>query len=230
MASNDSRIGLTVLLRAILSLGGLFLVPAVLMLLPAGVGWQNGWLFLAVLSTLTILNVGYLWRANPDILVARSNFHPETKAWDKVLVIFFVVSFIAIFPVAGLDARFGWSSVPFWLMLLGYGPMVLAFLVSTWAFRVNKFAEPGVRVHEAQKVVDTGPYAYVRHPLYLAAVFLFLGIALALGSLRALVPAAIASLLLVVRTELEDRTLKEELEGYKEYAGRVRYRLVPGVW
>jgi protein-S-isoprenylcysteine O-methyltransferase Ste14 len=99
-------------------------------------------------------------------------------------------------------------------------------------YRVNKFAEPTVRIQteRGQKVIDTGPYAIVRHPLYLGGVILFTGIPLALGSFWALIPTAVGTLVLVVRTVLEDRTLREELEGYKEYAGRVRYRLIPGVW
>jgi protein-S-isoprenylcysteine O-methyltransferase Ste14 len=97
---------------------------------------------------------------------------------------------------------------------------------------VNKFAEPGVRIQteRGHKVVDTGPYAIVRHPMYLSAVILFSGIALALGSFWAVIPAAVVALVLVVRTALEDRTLQNELDGYKAYASRVRYRLIPGVW
>ncbi len=101
---------------------------------------------------------------------------------------------------------------------------------STWAQAVNKFAERSVRIQPEQKVVDVGPYSVVRHPFYFAAFFMFGGIPLALGSLRALIPAAVAISILVVRTALEDRMLRRELQGYKEYAGRVRYRLVPGLW
>ena len=102
----------------------------------------------------------------------------------------------------------------------------------TWAESVNKFFEPTVRIQtdRGHKVIDTGPYALVRHPGYVAACLLFMGMPLALGSLWALIPAVLSCLLLVVRTILEDRTLREELSGYEEYTQRVRYRLIPGVW
>jgi protein-S-isoprenylcysteine O-methyltransferase Ste14 len=99
-----------------------------------------------------------------------------------------------------------------------------------WAEAVNRFAEPSVRIQPGQRVVDNGPYAIVRHPMYVAAFPFFLGTALALGSCWALIPAVLASLILIVRTALEDRVLHNELPGYKEYAGRVRYRLIPRVW
>ncbi len=99
-------------------------------------------------------------------------------------------------------------------------------------YAVNKFAEPSVRIQSdrGHRVVDTGPYAIVRHPLYLAGIFTVVGMALALGSYRALIPVAVGVVVILVRTGLEDRMLRNELEGYKDYASRVRYRLIPGVW
>ena len=104
--------------------------------------------------------------------------------------------------------------------------------LSTWVYSVNKFAEPGVRIQteRGHKVIETGPYAIVRHPLYLASLFLIGGIPLTLGSFWALIPVAVGTMVLLVRTALEDRMLHRELDGYKEYASRVRYRLIPGVW
>jgi protein-S-isoprenylcysteine O-methyltransferase Ste14 len=222
------------LLGAILSLGGFLILLAVAMFLPAGdIRWTKGWLFLLVFLLLMAAGVVYLWRTNPDIFVARSKIHAGTKGWDKVLMVFLLSSFVAIFPVAGFDAgRFHWSSVSLGLIVLGYVLLCVGFFISIWVYRVNKFAEPGVRIQteRGQKVIDTGPYAIVRHPLYLGALIMSAGIPLALGSFWALVPAGVGVLILVVRTVMEDRTLQEELEGYKEYAGRVRYRLIPGVW
>ncbi len=116
--------------------------------------------------------------------------------------------------------------------MVGYILLTVGMIGSVWAEAVNKFAEPGVRIQteRGHRVVDAGPYAIVRHPLYVAAFFLFMGIPLALGSFRALIPALVGSAVLVVRTAFEDHMLQNELEGYKEYAGRVRYRLIPGVW
>ena len=110
--------------------------------------------------------------------------------------------------------------------------LTLGMIAATWVMGVNKFAEPGVRIQteRGHRVVETGPYAYVRHPMYLGMLFLLPGYALALGSYAALIPAGVMAALLIVRTKFEDAMLQAELPGYKEYAQRVRYRLLPGVW
>ena len=192
-----------------------------------GLGFSSGFSVLTVASSL------YLWRTNPDIFVARSRIHPGTKSWDKVLMAFLLASFAAIFVVAGLDAgRCHWSSVPLGGVVLGYVLLGIGFFISIWVYQVNKFAEPSVRIQtdRGHKVIDTGPYAIVRHPLYVGGLIMFIGVPLALGSFWALIPTATGTLVLIVRTVLEDRTLQKGLPGYQEYAARVRYRLIPGVW
>jgi protein-S-isoprenylcysteine O-methyltransferase Ste14 len=218
--------------RSVLSLLGTALLLAVIMFVSAGIGWQTGWVFLFVFLISTILSAAYLWRKNPDVFVARSKIHQGTRWWDKILLAILLPSFFAIFATAGFDARYGWSSVPAWLMLIGYALFVLGFVLSTWVYAVNKYAEPSVRMQPERqhKVIDTGPYAIVRHPLYAFSFFLVVGIPLALRSYWALVPVAIGAIAIIVRTVLEDRMLRNELEGYEDYASRVRYRLVPGVW
>ncbi len=232
--SDGQRVPTAVLRRGILSLGVFFIVLAVLIFLPAGdICWSKGWLFLLVFFVLTVPSAIYLWRTNPEIFVARSKIHAGTKRWDKVLMAFLFLSLTAIFIVAGFDAaRFRWSSVPPWLTVLGYILLSVGFVLSVWAERVNPFAEPSVRIQtdRGHKVIDTGPYAIVRHPMYSSALFLFAGIPLALGSFWALIPSAAATGVLVVRTILEDRTLQNELAGYKDYAARVPHRLIPGLW
>jgi protein-S-isoprenylcysteine O-methyltransferase Ste14 len=219
-------------LRAMLSLVVFLLFLAVAMILPAGIGWRNGWLFLLVFLLQMTMAVLYLARKNPDIFVTRSKIQAGTKGWDKAAVALLLLLLIAIFPVAGLDHRYHWSPVPLWLIVFGYVLFSLGMVGSVWVYAVNKFAEPGVRIQteRGHKVIDTGPYAIVRHPLYLGALLMCAGIPLALGSWWALVPAAVGTVVLVVRTVLEDRTLQAELEGYQKYADRVRYRLIPGVW
>lgn len=232
--SNEERPIMTgVLQRSLISLVVFLLVLALALFVPAGIGWKEGWLFLAVFVLQIAIAALYLWRTNPEIFVARSRFHAGTKSWDKMLgVCLLLPSLMATFPVAALDHRFHWSSVPLWVIVVGYVLLTFGMLGSIWVEAVNKFAEPGVRIQteRGHKVIDTGPYAIVRHPMYATAIPLFVGIALALASYWALIPAAVASLVLVVRAALEDRTLQEELPGYREYASRVRYRLIPGVW
>jgi protein-S-isoprenylcysteine O-methyltransferase Ste14 len=202
--------------------------------LPAGsIGWRPGWVFLAVLISAFGISAFVLSRVNPMIYRARSRFQPGTKSWDKALLAVILPMMVAILPVAALDAgRFHWSVVPLWAMILGYAGMLIGIAVTAWAQAVNPYFEPGVRIQSErhQRVIDTGPYRFVRHPGYIAALFLFFGMALALGSFWGLIPAALASALLVLRTSWEDRLLRAELPGYTDYSQRVRWRLVPGIW
>jgi protein-S-isoprenylcysteine O-methyltransferase Ste14 len=222
------------ILRATVSLAVTMVILAFALFLPAGdIGWIKGWVFLAVFLALMIVSSVYLWRTNPELLVARSKIHRGTKRWDKVVFFFLELSFISICWLAGFDGgRLRWSAVPLWLTCVGYVLSSVGLAVIVWAMSVNKFAEMTVRIQtdRGQTVVDTGPYAIVRHPFYIGAFFWLGGIPLSLGSYWAFIPAAITVLVIVVRTALEDRTLQSELPGYKEYAARVRYRLIPGVW
>ncbi len=221
-----------VLLRTSLSLIGFFCLLAVVMFLPAGIGWRNGWIFLTVFLLQMRIAAVYIWQTNPDLFVARSKMQKGTKGWDRV--VFYILQFTLLgeFVVAAFDERYHWSAAPVWVVVLGYLLFTAGMVGCFWVLSVNKFAEMSVRIQteRGHKVIDTGPYAVVRHPMYVACFLLFPGIALALGSFWALIPAALVSVVLVVRTVFEDRTLQEELAGYREYAERVRYRLIPGVW
>jgi protein-S-isoprenylcysteine O-methyltransferase Ste14 len=220
--------------RAMRSLVGFLVFIAVAMFLPAGrLGWVRGWLFLGAFVALTIPSLVYLRRTNPEIFAARSRIHQGTKTWDKVILSLLLPSMLLEIVLASLDSgRFHWSSVPAWATALGYAFLALGYLVSVWAYRFNKFAEPGVRVQKerGQQVIDGGPYAWIRHPVYLGGLFIAACIPLTLGSWWALIPAAVGSATILVRIRLEERTLRDELEGYGEYMDRVRWRLVPRVW
>jgi protein-S-isoprenylcysteine O-methyltransferase Ste14 len=164
---------------------------------------------------------------------ARSRFQPGTEKWDLILLAVLFPAIVIEIPFATLDAgRMGWSDVPLWVVLIGYGLLIGGIAVTTWAQAVNPFFEPGVRIQKerAQRVIMSGPYKFVRHPGYTAAIAIFIGIPLAIGSWWALLPAALAIALLVVRTHWEDRLLYAELSGYADYARRTRYRLLPGLW
>jgi protein-S-isoprenylcysteine O-methyltransferase Ste14 len=144
-----------------------------------------------------------------------------------------LLAMITEVPLATFDAgRMGWSSMPRTFVILGYALLGTGIALSTWAQAVNPFFEPGVRVQRerGQQVISKGPYATVRHPGYASALMIFAGLALSLASWWALIPAAWASLILIVRKKWEDDLLRTELEGYSEYEKRTRYRLFPGLW
>jgi protein-S-isoprenylcysteine O-methyltransferase Ste14 len=220
--------------RLFLGVGRTLLIFVPCLFPPAGTwAWFRGWLFFFVIVVTSILITLYLRRVNPDVIAARVNRHGGTKGWDRILLGIFIPMMVMTVPVAALDdGRFHWSHVPCWVCVLGYVLLVAGLAGMTWAESVNRFFEPTVRIQtdRGHRVIDTGPYALVRHPGYVAACFLCLGMPLSLGSFWALVPAAVSCLLLVVRTVMEDRTLRDELTGYEEYTQRVRCRLVPGVW
>ncbi|MEW9524999.1 isoprenylcysteine carboxylmethyltransferase family protein [Agrobacterium radiobacter] len=205
-----------------------------LVFLPAGrINWCPGWIFVVVVVVSFGLSALVLARVNPVIFRARSRFQPGTKKWDLILVSVILLAFFAEIPVAAFDAgRMEWSAVPLWVVLLGYILLVGGIAVTAWAQAVNPFFEPGVRIQSerGQRVVTSGPYRIVRHPGYTAAIGMFTGIPLALSSWIALLPAALAIVLLIIRTGLEDRLLQAELPGYSEYAHQRRYRLLPGIW
>lgn len=204
------------------------------MFLPAGTwAWTKGWLFILVLVGIVAAIFTYLRRVNPEVLIARSQFHKGTKRWDTILLSFYFPTVWSIVPVAALDdGRFHWCPIPWWVCIIGYALLLVGMGITAWAEAVNKFFEVTVRIQSEREhtVIDTGPYAIVRHPGYVGGFVMGAGMALSLGYLWALIPAGITSVLLLVRTQWEDQTLQAELSGYKEYTHRVRHKLIPGVW
>ncbi|MGH6613806.1 methyltransferase family protein [Sphingomonas sp.] len=213
---------------------GLPVALLALVFAPVGsLGWRPGWIFIAVLVVTLALSTLVVARLNPVIFRARSRFQPGTKGWDKALLWIMLPAMIAIIPLATLDAgRMHWSAMPLSVVVLGYILLIAGIAGTGWAQAVNPFFEPGVRIQSErhQRVIDSGPYRVVRHPGYISALLMFWGLALALGSCWATIPAAIASAVLVLRTAWEDRLLHAELPGYADYARRVRSRLLPGIW
>jgi protein-S-isoprenylcysteine O-methyltransferase Ste14 len=158
----------------------------------------------------------------------------NAKAWDKVLAPLMAVSIgFPMVIIAGLDHRYSWSpEFPLWLIVIGFILITLGYAFASWALAENRFFSSVVRIQKERGhvVCDSGPYRLVRHPGYAGNIPPLFGIALALGSVWALIPAAVASIITLIRTVLEDRTLQEELPGYRDYARHVRYRLIPGIY
>ena len=222
-------------LRIVLASAGFLGLVAALLFLPAGRwDWVAGWLYLAVLTISTIVTYAYLQLRNPELIVHRMRMGKGTKRWDKIWLGVFTPVFPAVYVVAGLDAApvVGGSAMPLMLWPMGLVLFVAGTTLFTWSMGVNPFFEKTVRIQteRGHRVIDTGPYRFVRHPGYVGFFGWIVSAPLLLGSWWAFLPAILATVLLVARTALEDRTLCAELPGYRDYAARVRFRLIPFVW
>jgi protein-S-isoprenylcysteine O-methyltransferase Ste14 len=223
-------------LKTILASVGHFALMSALLFVPAGtLAWPAAWVYLAILYAATVVIDVLLLRHHPGILAARlrAPIQRGQPVWDKIFVAAIGVLFLAWLPLIGLDAeRFRWSHVPIWLQGLGALCVVACLYVSYRTFRVNAFGAPVVRIQaeRGHRVISTGPYARVRHPMYSGALLFFVGTPLLLGSWWGLAAAPVLTAVLALRAVLEERTLTAGLEGYADYMRRVRYRLVPGVW
>ena len=222
--------------EALLEVVAEFAVFAALLFVAAGtLLWPAGWAFMALFFGFTLAMVLWLAREDPELLAERmsSPIQRGQPLWDKVFVAALGLLFLAWLIVMPLDAvRFGWSEVPGWLQFLGALGVVLSFYLMFLTFRENAYLALVVKLQEqrGQSVVTTGPYRYVRHPMY-SSVFLFLpAVALLLGSWWGLLLCVVLLGLLVWRIPLEERMLENGLAGYDEYERKVRYRLIPRVW
>jgi len=211
------------------------LVPFLPLLISRRWGWWEAWAY-ALINILTFaVSRALAARAHPDLIRERAHTgeHQDTKSWDKLLSPLVGLGSGVISLVAGVDAL-GGSSAAFAAALKVAALLVIVagYALASWALIENRFFSGTVRIQKERghHVISTGPYARVRHPGYAGALWAFLATPVLLDSWWAFVPAAVIVAAVVLRTHLEDRTLQEELEGYREYAQRVRYRLIPGVW
>jgi protein-S-isoprenylcysteine O-methyltransferase Ste14 len=195
--------------------------------------WMNAWVFGVTQFALLATYVTVLYRKNPELLAVRSRIQPKTRFFDKVFLGLFVVSALGGFIFMGLDGgRYHWSSLPMWTLPLGLAVYVSAFSFILWAMAVNRHFEGSVRIQEERNhaVCTEGPYRFVRHPGYLGIFAAMFCLPMILGTAYGFFVSIWITAMLLIRTALEDRMLQRELEGYQEYAQRVRYRVVPGIW
>jgi protein-S-isoprenylcysteine O-methyltransferase Ste14 len=221
-------------------IGGLFLsagVTALALFLPAWtLNWPMAWIFIVLSSILYTGSRVIAIRAHPDTMVERWKMldHADAKQWDRILSLLVgMLGPIAIYILAGLAHRFDWGAdVPFWAQLSAMGVYVVSYMIGSWALVANRFFSTVVRMQaeRGHTVVSSGPYAVVRHPGYSTAAINYLAMPIILGAYWAIIPAMVTIVLLVIRTILEDRTLRAELPGYEAYTHRTRYRLIPGIW
>lgn len=211
---------------------------AVALMWPAGtVYWWEVWVVVVLWAVFGVVNTHYLLRYDPDLLAERLKLvplHKEQKTWDKVIMVVFFIAAIALYIIPGFDVvRYGWSeSLPLWMKLIAMLVHIPCFILLGWIMRENTYLAQVVKIDKQRghKVITTGPYARVRHPMYTVIIILLFAVPVALGSRYALGLSVFLTLLLIVRTYLEDRTLYAELEGYPEYTQKTRYRLLPGIW
>jgi protein-S-isoprenylcysteine O-methyltransferase Ste14 len=197
--------------------------------------WWQGWAYIAGCVLPAIISRALVARKNPDLIQERAQYNSGegVKSWDKKLVPLIVYLPLLAMVIAALNLRFAWlPQIPLWQQMLGLAGMALGMVFSSWAMVANRFFAALVRIQtdRGHTVVSTGPYRIMRHPGYAGGMLADLSFPFLLGSAWALIPIAIVLALIIIRTSLEDQTLKEELPGYQEYAAHVRYRLLPGVW
>jgi len=194
----------------------------------------KAWLLLGIDYLGVVVVSVIFWKLAPELANQRATIKEGTKPWDKVfLAFYFTISLIGFPIVAGLDVgRFQWSELHINFAIAGVILFLLCVALGSWAIVINRFFELTVRIQSdrGHTVITGGPYRFVRHPGYLAITLGALSASLILGSGYSLIPGGLGIVAVVIRTYLEDRTLQEELNGYREYASRVRWRLVPGIW
>ncbi len=217
-------------LGALLKFAVGFALVGALLFWPAGsLFYMQGWLFLALLfGPMLLLGILMLFKA-PALLKKRLDAK-EKQGAQRGVVALSGLMFIGGFVVAGLDFRFGWSHMPLWLTVASSLLLLVSYALYAEVMRENAYLSRTIRVEENQRVVDTGLYAIVRHPMYAATVLLFLSIPLVLGSFWAFLCFLPYVPLIAVRAVFEERVLERELEGYADYKKRVKYRMLPFVW
>ena len=213
----------------------LFGIPALaaLVFIPAWtLAYWQAWLFIAVFVCASGALTVYLAIHDPKLLERRMNVGPraEKEPAQKIIMVLATLGFIAMLVFPALDYRFGWSPVPASVSVLGDALIALGFLFTFFVFKENSYGASTIQIAEGQTVISTGPYAFVRHPMYAAALVMLLGIPLALGSWWGLFALLLILPVLIWRLLDEERFLRQNLPGYPEYQAKVKYRLLPFVW
>ena len=224
---------MTLMVRAWLALAVLGIVMGLLLFVSAGtVRYEQAWIYLAVfLGASTVITID-LMRKDPALLERRMRGGPtaERLPAQKIIMLFTSLGFIALLVVPGFDRRFGWSQVPDALVWAGDMLVAIGFWGIARVYRENTYAAATIGLAENQRVISTGPYGIVRHPMYASASLYFIGTPLALGSIWGFMPIVATLPFLIWRLLDEEDLLERRLPGYREYEQRVRHRLVPGVW
>jgi protein-S-isoprenylcysteine O-methyltransferase Ste14 len=215
-------------------ISGLILIGAILFGTAGTFHWPEAWIYIIIQFGWSVVLSVWLWNYDPELLKDRLKFMKKSaKGWDKVLTFVSMPFYIPYLVIPGFDAvRYQWSHVPVWAKIICFILVAVSFFWISWIMKENTYLSRFVEIQEERghKVITTGPYRFVRHPMYIGSTVLLLVLPVALGSLYALIPVAFCIVIMIIRTYLEDKTLYKELEGYAEYAQKTKYRLLPGIW
>lgn len=209
---------------------GFFVILMPLFFIPAGTWnyWQ-AWLYLITMTLLMLITVLWLVKNDPALLERRMRMR-EQQSQQRYVIAFSLIFMLLAFILPGLDIRFGWSQMPAWVAILGDVIVVAGYQMVFWVFRTNSYTSRIVEVEAGQKVISSGPYALVRHPMYVGAILTYAFSPMALGSYWAVLPGLLILPVLVFRIINEEKLLMSDLDGYCEYTQKVKYRLLPGIW
>ena len=215
---------------AILRVGLGLPMIALVIILPAGRWdyWQ-GWMWIATLFLPMFFVAPYLMIKDPALLERRMRMREKESTQQKIIALSFLY-FLVAFTLPGFDVRFGWSNVPPLVSIIADVFVLAGYMTFVWVMTVNSYLSRIVEVDTGQKVVSTGPYGIVRHPMYAGVTVMYIASALALGSYWAMIPAALIIPLLAARIRNEEEVLLRDLPGYEEYRQQIKYRLLPGIW
>jgi protein-S-isoprenylcysteine O-methyltransferase Ste14 len=206
------------------------LIALAVLFIPAGtLAYWQAWMYLLLLLISGGVVLVYFYQHNPELLARRMNFTEKSQAQKRIVGIGDLTVFLT-FLLPGFDQRWGWSQAPAWLAIAAEVGVLLGYALVIRVFLENRYASRVVEVSDGQQVISSGPYAVVRHPMYVGAIFFYVLSPLALGSYWAVIPAALIIPVLVLRILNEEALLHRELAGYTEYTRKVRYRLIPWVW
>jgi protein-S-isoprenylcysteine O-methyltransferase Ste14 len=210
-------------------LGTIIVLPLIFMLTAGTWRYWQAWIYILVLLTPMFFLMQYMIKHNPALIARRMQFQEKEKTQKKIIA-FAYIPFLAMFFLPGFDYRFGWSHVPGWFVIVSDVLVVVGYGITIWVFMTNQYASRIVEVKEEQQVISTGPYAIVRHPMYVGALIMYLFTPLALGSYWAGIPGLLIIPVLAYRAVDEEKVLSKDLAGYEEYKLKTKYRLIPGIW
>ncbi len=219
------------IIRRIFQVALSILIFASLFFISSGkIAWIYAWIYILISNLFVVINSFLLPK---ELIAERGKRKENIESWDKIITLIMIITIFSIYIISGLDIRFGWTArygLP--IYILGFAGFISGNSLVSWAMVSNKYFSTAVRIQvdRNQSVADSGPYSIIRHPGYLGMILYYFATPVALGSIWGLIPAAATLVMFIIRTAMEDKTLKLKLEGYEEYAERVKFRILPGIW